>query len=358
MGGIGAYYLSLMNSSLPNRINLKFVCTSSQTRSLAQSGNFTFSNLISAIHDCLRFTKGVIQHRPQLTHIATAFGLSFIKHSLCVVIARLLGSRVLLHPHCSIDRLYTDHGKGWRWYFRQVIWLTDGVITLSKEWDALSTIVPGCAVYFLPNAIDLSEFRKIAQERRSRTIVHSPLKIFYLGCLGKVKGTFDLLDAAKEAAAMNLPVIFDLVGEELNPGEINQLQAQIDEAGIGNVISLHPPVIGPAKLDFFREADIFVYPSYSEGMPMAVIEAMASGLPIIATRVGGLPDLVCDGLNGILIEAGSADQFVRAIQKLTANPDIRFAMQLASYQRAVENFDIEALVPRLIDIYHKALSGA
>src|SRR5450759_5634987 len=79
-----------------------------------------------------------IKHRPQVTHIATAFGLSFVKHGVCIMIARLYGSRVLLHPHCSISALYTDRSRGWQWFFRQVIRMTHGVITLSREWNILT----------------------------------------------------------------------------------------------------------------------------------------------------------------------------------------------------------------------------
>jgi glycosyltransferase involved in cell wall biosynthesis len=357
MGGIAAYYQSLLNSSLPKRVKLLFVLTSSQKRALSQSGSFTFSNLISAIKDCGRFTVAVIKHRPQVTHIATAYGLSFVKHSVCVLIARLFGSRVLLHPHCSISALYTDHSPVWQWFFRRVIHLTNGVITLSSEWNQLTTIVPGCAVYYLPNAIDLEAYQGIALQRRAAAKQPSRLKALYLGYLGKAKGSFDLVNAAKEIASKDLPVVFDLVGDELAPGEIEQIKKQIDQAGLGNIVTMHPFVRGSQKIELLREADIFVYPSYSEGMPMAVIEAMACGLPIIATRVGGLPDLVSNGINGILVDAGSIDQLVSAIQILSTDPDLRFSMQMNSYQTALEKFDIEKLVPRLVSIYNTALYG-
>jgi glycosyltransferase involved in cell wall biosynthesis len=359
MGGIAAYYQSLLNSSLPEWVDLQFVRTSSQKRALSQSGIFSFTNMISAIIDCGRFTRAVIKHRPQLTHIATAFGLSFVKHSVCVMIARLFGSRVLLHPHCSISALYTDRSRGWQWFFRRIIHLTNGVITLSSEWNLLTKIMPGCAVYYLPNAIDLVAYRGIALERRAGTKLPSQLlKALYLGCLGKAKGSFDLVKVAKEIVSKNLKVVFDLAGDELAPGDIEQLKKQIDQAGLGNVVILHPAVMESQKIELLREADIFVYPSYSEGMPIAVIEAMACGLPIIATRVGGLPDLVSDGINGILVDVGSTDQLASAIQILSTNPDLRFSMQLYSYQTAFEKFDIEKLVPQLVSVYNTALYGA
>jgi glycosyltransferase involved in cell wall biosynthesis len=218
-------------------------------------------------------------------------------------------------------------------------------------------VAPGCPVYYLPNAINLNAYRAVGKERTGMPMDRSPLRVFYLGYLGKAKGSFDLVEAAKEVLTRNIPVIFDLVGGDWTPGETEQLRMQIDQAGLGNIVTLHPPVMGAKKIDFFREADIFIYPSYSEGMPIAVIEAMACGLPIIATRVGGLPDLVIDGFNGVLVDVGCPDQLVDALEYLNSNPDLRFMMQMNSNQSALDKYDIEKLVPRLINIYRKALTG-
>ncbi len=74
-------------------------------------------------------------YRPEICHIATTYGLSFLKHSVCVSIARLLGSKVLLHPHCSFYFLYERQGKVWQWFVRKVVGLCHGVVVLSKEWN-------------------------------------------------------------------------------------------------------------------------------------------------------------------------------------------------------------------------------
>jgi glycosyltransferase involved in cell wall biosynthesis len=356
MGGIATYYQSLLNSSLPQQVDLDFVETSSQKRTGAQSGTFSFSNLISAINDCVRFTKAVIKRRPQLTHIATTLELSFVKHSVCVLMARLFGSRVLLHPHCGFPAMYTDQPRWWQWFFRQVIRLTSGVVVLSTEWNKLNSIVPSCPVYYLPNAIDLSAYRSLGSARIAEAKILPQLKVLYLGYMGKSKGSFDLLEAARETMSKNLPVIFNLVGEDVSPGEVEQIKKQIEQTGLGNVVAVHPTASDTKKIDFFREADIFIYPSYSEGMPIAVIEAMACGLPVIASKVGGLPDLVKDGFNGILVDAGQPDQIECALETLCLEPDLRTSMQVNGYQRAFDEYEIEKHVMRLVDIYRKTLA--
>jgi glycosyltransferase involved in cell wall biosynthesis len=355
LGGIATYCESLMGSSLAERLDLAFVQTSTHQRDLSQAGSASYSNIVAAFKDCVRFFKATLSHRPQVCHLNTAYGSSFVKHSLCLGVARLFGSQVLLHLHCSLNALYEGKPGWWRWYFRQVIRLTGGVIALSSEWKQLAQIVPGSQVYFLQNAIDLALYQAIAQARLPQA---NPLRILYLGYIWKAKGSFDLVEAARRMVAGGVQAAFDLVGSEMRPGELEQLHTLIQEAGLSGVVNLHPPAFGVDKLAFFRSADIFVYPSYSEGMPMAVIEAMASGLPIVASRAGGLPDLVSDGVNGLLVEPGKPDQLAGALNRLISDPDLRKSMREQSARLASEQFDIEQHVERLVEIYARCVPAA
>jgi glycosyltransferase involved in cell wall biosynthesis len=357
MSGIGTYYQTLLNSSLPERVSLQFIDTSLRRRPGAETGKWSLSNLVSAVIDCARFSKMVLIHRPEICHIATAAGLSFLKHSLCIAVARLMGSKVLLHPHCSFYFLYQRQRKAWQWYVRKVIGLCQGVVVLSSEWKGLQEAVPGCQIYYLPNAIDLSSYIDVGQKKIESKSDKACLHVLYLGHIGKEKGSFDLVCAAKTVLEQKHGVDFYLVGHEQVPGDIKQLNVEVADAGLEEFIHIQSAVDSTEKIKLFRLADIFVYPSYHEGMPMAVIEAMACALPIIATQVGGLPDLVCHGLNGFLVPAGQPDQLANAIYQLVANPHVRHSMQTDSFLRAQENFDIEKLVLRLLVIYQALLSS-
>jgi glycosyltransferase involved in cell wall biosynthesis len=355
MSGIGTYYQTLLNSSLPKRVNLQFIDTSARRRPGAKTGNWSFSNLVSAIGDCVRFSKAVVIHRPEICHIATAYGLSFLKHSVCVVIARSVGCKVLLHPHCGFYFLYERRGKAWQWFVRKIVGLCHGIVVVSNEWKKLEEVVPGCQIYYLPNAINLSSYADVGLEKLRSISDRSRLHVLYLGHLGKEKGSFDLICAAKLVLALEYGVVFDLVGQEQVTGDMEQLNTQVAQAGLEQFIHIQPAVNGAEITELFRTADIFVYPSYHEGMPMAVIEAMACGLPIIATQVGGLPDLVFPDVNGLLVPAGQPDQLASAIRQLIDDPPLRYSMQAGSFRLAQENFDIEKLVLRLLNIYQTLL---
>jgi len=316
IGGMATFYETLLSSSLPTRVDLAFVQTSTHKRTLEKSGRVSPLNILLSFADCWRFARAIMVHQPVIAHIGTAFGLSFIKHSVCVLIARAFGSKVLLHPHCSYLVLYEDQSPLWKWYFRRIISLVAGIIALSQEWSALALIAPNCKVYPLPNAISLQPFREIAQERMTSYITKRPLHILYLGYIGKAKGSFDLVDAAKSTFYGGQRCEFQLIGGELSPGECVLIREKINAAGLEGQVHILPPVTGSDKLAAYRWADVFVYPSYHEGMPMAVSEAMACGMPVVASKVGGLPDLVTEGVNGLLVEPGHPEQIAAAICRL------------------------------------------
>ncbi len=353
MGGMATYYQTLLGSSLSQKVDLHFVQTSSHKREFARSGRASWTNLVAAIQDCARFTRALASVRPQIAHIGTAFGVSFIKHSYCVLAARLSGCRVLLHPHCSVLVLYTNRSKAWKWYFRRVIGLTHGVVALSQEWLQLSEWLPGCKVFYLPNSVDIQMYRPALENHLSETEKAGCKRILYLGYVGKAKGSFDLLDAAALVRSRGIPMTFDLVGSELTPGELGLLQEKVRELNLEGTVRLNAPAYDAQKLAFFQNADIFVYPSYHEGIPMAVLEAMASGLPVVASGVGGLPDIVIDGINGILVEPGQPEQLASALGCLAGQPDLRRSMQKMSFQLVSDKFSLEQHVTQLVNIYQQ-----
>jgi glycosyltransferase involved in cell wall biosynthesis len=108
--------------------------------------------------------------------------------------------------------------------------------------------------------------------------------------------------------------------------------------------------LGPAPLEqrvkFFKQADLFVLPTYAEGMPVAVLEAMAAGLPVITTRVGGIPELIEDGVEGFLIAPGDVEALADRITRLIRDPSERRRMSERGQAKA-RNFDEKLFLARL-----------
>ncbi len=355
IGGISAYFAALMNSSLPQQVNLHFVQTTSPQRPFTLAGKFTFSNLLTAVTDCWKFTQTVFSIRPQVAHIATAFGWSFIKHSLCALIAKAAGCCVLLHPHCSFAAMYSDHSSIWKTIFRFLIRIPDAVLILSSEWLKLRQIYPRCKTYLLFNAIDLTPYLPVAHNRTIHPVNSSPPQVLFLGHIGKAKGSFVLVETAKILKEKGEVFLIHLVGSELTHGEVFTLQKEIEEEHLEDVIAIHPPAFGEEKIEYFRQADVFAYPSYQEGIPIAVIEAMACGLPVVASGVGGLPDLIHDGINGFLVPPGRAESLAEKIALLIHDDALRRNMQQESCRLAREQFEIEQHVNQLVGIYYALL---
>jgi len=105
----------------------------------------------------------------------------------------------------------------------------------------------------------------------------------------------------------------------------------------------------------YKNADIYILPSYNEGLPMSILEAMTYCLPIISTPVGGIPEAVHDGVNGYLINPGDCKALAEKIELLATDKPLREQMGLASYKLVQEKFDINVIIKQLKEIYQDVL---
>ncbi len=351
-GGVSTLYGDLFRSRFAQLVELYYVDNHPKAGSVSRSGRISQSNLVSAFTYYLHYVALLLRIKPHVVHIATSPGLSFVKQGIAVALAKTLRSRVVLAPHCSYERLLQGNGL-WRVYCRFVLGRCNGLIALSKEWLAAQQRLPGCLVEYLPNAIDLEPYRN--QPRPRADDDGHVVKILFLGSIGRDKGSFDLVRAAAQLQQIlsAAPWQIDLRGEALHPGEPEQVQHLIDASALGDRVHIRPPVFDADKVSCLAGADLFVLPSYHEGMPVSVIEAMAAGLPVVATQVGGIPDLVTDGENGLLVPPGQPQALAEALAGLMGDPGRRTRMGLTGRQHALEGHDLDARVPDLVRFHEK-----
>jgi glycosyltransferase involved in cell wall biosynthesis len=200
----------------------------------------------------------------------------------------------------------------------------------------------------IPNGISLEDVPP-ADPAEARAILGLSADTLVMGTVGRlqpVKGTRYLLEAFTQLAAVHEDVVLLLVGD--GP-ERASLQVLAQQLGIAKSVRF----LGDRQ-DVSRclhTMDVFVLPSIWEGMPNAALEAMAVGLPVVATAAGGTPEVVVDGVTGLLVPPRDPDALARAVARLLRDSDLRRTMGQAGRVRAKQRFSIEETVRRTEELY-------
>jgi glycosyltransferase involved in cell wall biosynthesis len=199
-------------------------------------------------------------------------------------------------------------------------------------------------VNVIPNGVDLTHYSPGDETGEMR----AP-RIVFVGRLIGNKGPQHLVEALPAIAKQVPHVECWIVGD--GPMR-SQLQARVQEMRLeANVTFLGER---DDVADLLRQCDLFVRPSLSEGMPLAVLEAMASGLPVVVTPVGGTPEVIQDGENGYLVEPGDGAALAAKVNELLTRPEQRSAMA-AEARRTAATYSWDAVAKQTIDVYASAL---
>jgi glycosyltransferase involved in cell wall biosynthesis len=169
----------------------------------------------------------------------------------------------------------------------------------------------------------------------------------WLGVMQPVKRVPELVRAVARVPGLEL----DLVGDGPERGWVEAAVAATRTDARIRLVGHHAD---PAP--YLRDTDLLVLPSAAEACPMALLQAMACGLPVVATRVGGVPEIVRDGVDGLLVDAGSEDQLVTALTALAADARLRRRLGASGRARVAERFAIEHSVRSLVAIYEQVAS--
>ena len=212
----------------------------------------------------------------------------------------------------SFVRSISRHGRG-------QLMLSCG----QNEWSKLHSVHLG---------IDTAEFPSHPQ-RTDR----SHLRLLCVGRLSPEKGQVFLLDAMAALRRNGIPLRLHLVGD--GP-ERASLERQSRNLGLAEDVKFEGWVDGPRLMTLYAETDIFALPSLAEGIPMVVMEAMAMQIPCVAPHITGLPELIEDGVDGMLFQVADVDDLVRAIQKLSNSSQLRLEMGQRARARVEREFDM------------------
>jgi glycosyltransferase involved in cell wall biosynthesis len=278
-----------------------------------------------------------------IVHIHATVWNSFIRKSIFFFLAKCFGKSVVVHLHApSAEMLFDQTCPP---LVRRVLLSADAVIVLSPYWESeVKRRLPSARVVVIPNAV-----ASVGTEPRQRI----SRMVLFAGELQDRKGYQDLI----RAMAIVLEAVPDAKLTMAGHGAVSQARVLAEELGISRSIEFPGWLRGEAKEQVFRRADVFCLPSYHEGVPMAVLEAMSFGLPVVVTPVGGLPDVVQEGENGYLVPCGDIPALAKALLRLLENPDLCRRMGDAASKMVQERFNIVTVWARLGDLYDRLSGG-
>lgn len=205
----------------------------------------------------------------------------------------------------------------------------------------------------IPNFIDLKTFYPIEETKKANLKEELGLKgqvVTYTGRLAEKKGIDILLTAWKEVIKKFPTAVILILGK----GHLESvIKSQAEILGLNGSVILKGYVQNVE--DFLRASDIFVFPSFQEGLPNSLLEAMGCGLPVVATRIGGVMDVIKDGENGILVEPGDAQGIAEGITKLLEDKAFAFNLGLEALRTIQMNHSLDTVVQRYLDLYRELI---
>ena len=338
-GGIASWTERYLESRQAKANNVRIVNTAVIGSRVNQFNQRKIKDELVRTKNILKTLKKELkQSTPEIVHLNTACSsLGLVRDYWCGKIVKNFG--VMLLIHCRCDVRYMVKGKIAERYYSKLVKLSDGIITLNsssqqytlKKWGKTSTIIPN----FLPDDV----FKNINLCNKGYADIK---KCLYVGHITRAKGC----DVIIEVAKLMPHIKFTMVG--LVSEEINKLGKPSNVAFIGEISK-------EEVLEHMVQADLFIFPTLSEGFPNVILEAMACGLPIVATPVGAIPDMIEDK-GGIIIDIGDVNGFIDAINMLNKDKSLSSQMSQWNFQKVNKFYTQRVIMNRLFDKYREIIN--
>lgn len=281
-----------------------------------------------------------------LLHIHVAINASFWRKYVFFLLGYLCRVPVALHLHAGRypDYYRTGCGPLARMLMRFAFDRAQAVVVVSSELQAwVRTVSSQGRVVVLHNPVLLP------QRDEAQPPVRAPATLVFLGHLEAGKGCHDLLRAMRTIVASAPQARLLLCGD----GQRDEARALIAALGLQDSVDLPGWVDARERAALLDAATVFVLPSHAEGLPMSLLEAMAHGAPVVATAVGGIPEAVRDGVEGLLVAPGDTGALAAAVLDLLADPDARMRLGAAGRERVRMEFSSTRMIATLEDLYEK-----
>jgi Glycosyltransferase len=301
------------------------------------------------INSIIKLIYYILFKRIEIVHIHGASYGSFFRKMILIHIASFFRVKIIYHIHGGgFKAFYKKYNK----YniIKKTLKKVDVLFVLSNTWKSFfSEIIPPSRIFIINNVIE-----KVKNPNLSiRSVDDSFVKFLFLGHIFDGKGIFDLLHVIATNRIELLERNFQLfIG---GSGETQRLQDVIETERLNELVRFEGWVSGEEKQKLLAECSVYVLPSYKEGLPISILEAMSYGRPVISTTIGGIPEIITSGYNGILITPGDSDAIFAAIIYMLTHSEERTIMGRRSLE-IIKDFYPNAVLPKINERYKELLS--
>ena len=359
-GGIATVALDLVEDPTLNaEFEMVFLNTAQND---SQRGKLALANIKRAAADALNTfrlaRKGTVVH----SHAVQDPWLVAWRQVAVAVAARLRGARVLLHNHNQAPYMERPGeyqvGKLNRWAFALLDKLVEANILIAAAGEPnIRQYMPTVELPVIANSV-------VVDTVPQSSAVHDPPVILFIGEILERKGIVILLDALDQLDARSASgqgtgnYELRILGD--NRAGLDPLKDQMVQeiTARGRAATMTGPVSRSEVYRHLSEADLYVFPTFTEGQPFTVIEALAAGVPIVASNIQAISNMITDGVNGRMIPIDDTAGFSQAISELLADPEQRCQISQANRTLALQRFDRSVFSERIAELYRKYGSAA
>ena len=316
-------------------------CLTTKGRFGKTAGAFVFGFAI------FRFILFAVTRHVDVLHINVAAYGSAYRKMLLGRIARLLKVPYIVHIHSGRFPGFWEHSPpAIRRALDAFLLHSSIIIVLGRDFEEV-------VLYRIPAAqgrvrlmYNATPSRESAQHPSNRG---GKLQLTTLGLLGPNKNTTQLIEALGHLRHRH-----DWTATIAGNGEVERARAQVKELGIGGRVSVPGWIDQHAAQKLLEQTDIFLLPSLSEGLPMAILEAFSHGVAVIASAVNSIPEVISNGRNGLLVPPGDLAALVKAISRLLDDPGLRHALGQQALRDHKAHYELDGYMKRLQCVWRQA----
>ena len=353
-GGINTWGRYIMEyATADGKSDVEIIPISFDRHVSSSAGNTFFSRLFRGMKThkipVRNAITSMLNSKPDVMHLCTSAGYGLLRDIVLLRKARRLGIKSVIHFHFGrIPELHEQNNCEWK-LLCKVIKLCNVAVVMNRPSEKALLAAGFTNVRYLSNPLAMNVMKKIKGIRDSYKRV--PRRILYAGHVIKTKGVYELVEACSQIPNIELRI----VGKCL-PDVKSDLKAIARESNHGNWLNIVGEVDHDGVLAELLQADLFVFPSYSEGFPNVILEAMACGCPIVSSDVGAIPEMLdVDGIPcGICFRPMSVEQVIAAVNMILEDENMKANMVSNAFIRLNAQYTMHKVWKNLFDIWKTA----